>query len=175
MKQLYRFCHRANKNSAVQIPGQDCWPSGPDWAAVDQRLGGGKLIPTTPLAAACYDGPDTDAATCESVTEGWQSATFRAAHPLGYAYPVNESCPLVTLESDTPSADCRLGGSPHYVVNVTTEEDIVQSILFAREKNLRVVVKSTGHDFLQRCSFAHDESPLRPPTAHPSLLPATTH
>lgn len=37
-----------------------------------------------------------------------------------------------------------------YAVNVTDEEDIVRSIKFAKQSNLRLVIKSTGHDFLQR-------------------------
>lgn len=63
---------------------------------------------------------------------------------------MNESCSLPGVNETLPLADCRLGSWPVYAVNVTSEEDISKSILFAVENNLRVVVKSTGHDFLQR-------------------------
>lgn len=43
-----------------------------------------------------------------------------------------------------------------YAVNVTQEEDIVKSITFAKQSNLRLVVKSTGHDFLQRYVFNYE-------------------
>lgn len=39
---------------------------------------------------------------------------------------------------------------PVLAVNVTEEDDIVKAILFAKSKNLRLVIKSTGHDILKR-------------------------
>lgn len=84
------------------------------------------------------------------MTNGWTSAAFQASQPLGYDYPLNESCPLAPFANNTPPSNCKLGSWPVYAVNVTTEDDIAKSIIFAKEKNLRLVVKSTGHDFLQR-------------------------
>lgn len=45
---------------------------------------------------------------------------------------------------------CTRGDMPVYAVNVTTEEDIVKTIQFAKENNIRLVIKSTGHDILKR-------------------------
>ncbi|KAJ0307612.1 hypothetical protein Brms1b_009970 [Colletotrichum noveboracense] len=45
---------------------------------------------------------------------------------------------------------CTLGTNPPFAVNVTSTDDIVAALRFARENNLRVVVKSTGHDVLGR-------------------------
>ncbi|KAB2575878.1 FAD-linked oxidoreductase apf9 [Lasiodiplodia theobromae] len=39
---------------------------------------------------------------------------------------------------------------PVLAVNVTEEDDIVKTIAFAKSKNLRLVIKSTGHDILKR-------------------------
>jgi FAD/FMN-containing dehydrogenase len=46
---------------------------------------------------------------------------------------------------DTPQ--CSVGGYPEYVVNVTTVAQIQLAVNFARERNLRLVIKNTGHDF----------------------------
>lgn len=98
----------------------------------------------------CYQGPDYNAAVCDSLNnELFYNATFEAEHPVGYDYPVNEACPPPT-GTNTSASQCQLGNSPLYAINVTTEEDIIAGIKFAEEKNLRVVIKSTGHDFLQR-------------------------
>ncbi|GME49303.1 6-hydroxy-D-nicotine oxidase [Neofusicoccum parvum] len=39
---------------------------------------------------------------------------------------------------------------PVFAVNVTTEDDIVKTIQFAKDNNIRLVIKSTGHDILKR-------------------------
>ena len=39
-----------------------------------------------------------------------------------------------------------------YVVNATCAEDVKKGIDFARERNVRLVVKGTGHDYLGRSS-----------------------
>lgn len=45
---------------------------------------------------------------------------------------------------------CGLGDSPVYAVNASTPEDVVAGVNFARERNLRLVVKMSGHDMLGR-------------------------
>jgi FAD binding domain/Berberine and berberine like len=42
---------------------------------------------------------------------------------------------------------CSLGGYPSYAVNITNVAQIQLAINFARNLNLRLVVKNTGHDF----------------------------
>jgi FAD/FMN-containing dehydrogenase len=42
---------------------------------------------------------------------------------------------------------CTVGGYPTYVVNVTSVAQIQLAVNFARERNLRLVIKNTGHDF----------------------------
>lgn len=38
-----------------------------------------------------------------------------------------------------------------YVVNATCAEDVKKGVDFAREENVRLVVKASGHDYLGRC------------------------
>ncbi|KAM5362859.1 hypothetical protein ACJZ2D_012308 [Fusarium nematophilum] len=127
-------------------PDQACWPSRREWARFNSSISG-RLLETSPIAKPCYPGPDKDDDACQIARENRSSATFQVSQPLGYAYPLNESCPLPTDEAD---AECSIGNAPVYAVNVTTEQDISRSINFARDKNLRLVIKSTGHDAMQR-------------------------
>lgn len=132
-----------------QAPEQSCWPSFEEWTRFNVSISG-KLIGTSPVAEPCYPDPDNDDAACLVVRNNWSSATFQLSQPLGYAYPLNESCPLPDPSDVATNVNCSLGHSPIYAVNVTTEQDISRSIQFARAKNLRLVIKSTGHDAMQR-------------------------
>ncbi len=42
---------------------------------------------------------------------------------------------------------CTIGGFPEYSVNVSTVAQIQLAVNIAREFNLRLVIKNTGHDF----------------------------
>jgi len=42
---------------------------------------------------------------------------------------------------------CTLGGFPEYVVQAATVAQIQLAINFARNANLRLIIKNTGHDF----------------------------
>lgn len=39
-----------------------------------------------------------------------------------------------------------MGGYPQFVVNTTSAEDIAYSMKWAAERNIRIVVKGTGHE-----------------------------
>ncbi|MCJ1396147.1 hypothetical protein MMC18_009036 [Xylographa bjoerkii] len=43
---------------------------------------------------------------------------------------------------------CTLGNEVNYSVNVSTPQDVAEGLKFAREKNVRVVIKNTGHDYM---------------------------
>lgn len=47
---------------------------------------------------------------------------------------------------------CTMGAYPTYVVNVSTVAQIQLAVNFARNANLRLVVKNTGHDFNGKAS-----------------------
>lgn len=53
-----------------------------------------------------------------------------------------------------PFGNCSLGGYPSYVVNVTNVAQIQLAVNLARNLNLRLVVKNTGHDFKGRSAGA---------------------
>jgi FAD/FMN-containing dehydrogenase len=49
-----------------------------------------------------------------------------------------------------PTDPCSGEGYPIYVVNATSAEDVKKGVDFARENNVRLIVKGTGHDYLGR-------------------------
>lgn len=49
-----------------------------------------------------------------------------------------------------PGQDCTHGNQPRYAVNATTPAHVAAGIKFAAENNVRLIVKTTGHDFLRR-------------------------
>ncbi|KAI0574735.1 Isoamyl alcohol oxidase [Pyrenophora tritici-repentis] len=130
-------------------PSQACWPTADEWSQFNQTISG-KLIKTAPVMLPCYVGPSYDAEQCAQLNDTlFYDPKFEAQHPVGYDYPLNETCPPPTV-TDAPASECQLGNSPVYAINATMEADIQNGIRFAKEKNLRVVIKSSGHDFVQR-------------------------
>lgn len=51
------------------------------------------------------------------------------------------------IPTSEPSLSCTLGGTPVYVLNATGAADIQTAVNFARDNNVRLVIKNTGHDF----------------------------
>ncbi|USW50384.1 Putative FAD linked oxidase, FAD-binding, type PCMH, subdomain 2 [Septoria linicola] len=41
---------------------------------------------------------------------------------------------------------CQLGGLPSYIVNATSPEQVATAAKWAAERNIRIVIKGTGHD-----------------------------
>jgi hypothetical protein len=58
------------------------------------------------------------------------------------------------MPTNDSSADCTLGGYPSYSVNVENVAQIQLGINFARNLNLRLVIKNTGHDYIGKSSGA---------------------
>jgi len=129
------------------VPGTQQWPSTQEWARFNQSLGGVLLMPPPP-GGVCHPGePNYDAALCPTVAKEWFSSwPFHADDPISNAYTNwnNDSC------IPDPSAPCSGRGYPIYVVNATTAEHVQQAVTFARNNNIRLNVKSSGHDFLGR-------------------------
>jgi hypothetical protein len=61
-------------------------------------------------------------------------------------YPVNTTCPPVDYAKGEKPGSCTLGPNPRYAVNATSAEHVQHTIAFAKEHNIRLVTKSTGHD-----------------------------
>jgi hypothetical protein len=60
----------------------------------------------------------------------------------------------------TEASQCTLGGFPEYVVNVTSTAQVQLAVNFARNLNIRLVIKNTGHEYVVPEVSAHLYSPF---------------
>ncbi|EED23464.1 isoamyl alcohol oxidase [Talaromyces stipitatus ATCC 10500] len=142
---LYAGIGHAGNATCKCMPNDACWPSPAIWSTLNDTLSG-KLIQNIPVAAPCYPGPYSNPTECAIVQENWMNTSFLSEYSIGYSYPFTQSCDIAPGNT----TNCELGDSPVYAVNASTPEDAVAGVNFAREWNLRLVVKTTGHDMLGR-------------------------
>ncbi|KAI1809726.1 FAD-binding domain-containing protein [Poronia punctata] len=138
--------HISPDDGCKAFPGTDSWPSRETWSRLNQTLGG-KLLAPTPPAAACHKEQATfDLNLCASIGKEWTDDAFHTENPISSMWQQynNDTC---LPSQDTP---CSPTGYPAYVVDARSASDVKKGIDFAREHNIRVVVKSTGHDYQGR-------------------------
>ncbi|KAI0197518.1 FAD-binding domain-containing protein [Astrocystis sublimbata] len=138
--------HNSESSRCKAFPGTSSWPSQATWAQLNQTLGG-KLIAPAPPAAVCHEGhPTFSNSQCAVVTKEWETDTFHAEDPISSMWQQynNDTC------WPEPEAPCSSSGYPAYVINATTAVDVKQGIDFAQLHHVRIIVKSTGHDYLGR-------------------------
>ncbi|KAK3292174.1 uncharacterized protein B0H64DRAFT_364894 [Chaetomium fimeti] len=138
--------------SCRYMPGDALWPAAAEWRALNQSVGG-RLIAGQPLAQLCY-GSNRDEAACEGLRNQWTKEETYFPDPVNVMSPYfqNNSCtPFAEDEGVFEStAACQMGNVPVYAINVRGAGDVKAGFRFARDKNVRLVVKNTGHDYLGR-------------------------
>ena len=125
------------------------WPSREEWHALNASIDG-TLIRTAPAASACYLGNPFDSDIPCNVTEtGWTSTDFHAELPASIDFPLfaNNSCVPPGQQGYVNGSDCTLGALPTYVVNATNGHAIAFAMQWAAKRNIRIVVKGTGHEY----------------------------
>lgn len=131
-----------NSSSCKCIPGDACWPSADAWAQLNQTVDG-KLISNVPLAHVCHD-PDYDEAACTALKAEWSWPVVHQDAPASMQEPYWQQCTPFTPREQS----CELGNDAVYSINVTSGDDIAAGVKFAQKNNIRLVIRSTGHDFL---------------------------
>ncbi|KAI1075950.1 hypothetical protein F5B20DRAFT_343420 [Whalleya microplaca] len=132
------------------LPGDACWPSEDEWTALNNTVGG-RLIATIPLGSPCHI-PTFNAAECAALQAQWLYSGVHMESSSSVMAPLfaNQSCdPWQPLQKP-----CTLGNYISYAVNATGSDDITAALKFAEEKNLRFVIRNTGHDYLGRSTGA---------------------
>ncbi|KAI1111784.1 FAD-binding domain-containing protein [Nemania sp. NC0429] len=124
------------------IPGDPTWPSLAEWGKLNRTVGG-RLIATLPIAHVCHDPTYSDE-ECIALRNQWGISELQTSQPAEFLAPFfqNQSCTPFEAR-DKP---CTLGNYASYSVNVTSSDDVTASLAFAKAKNVRLVVKNTGHD-----------------------------
>ncbi|KAK8065577.1 hypothetical protein PG997_012324 [Apiospora hydei] len=134
------------------FPGDSSWPSESEWSDFGDLLSG-SLIQTVPVAAPCYkDWGVYNKEQCDAIRGSFPNPYFHEADPTSTMWPIwqGRSC----LPTDDPDALCTLGAYPVYAVNVSNVAHIQTALNFARNKNLRFVIKNTGHCYLGKSNGA---------------------
>ncbi|KAH8806136.1 hypothetical protein F5884DRAFT_801793 [Xylogone sp. PMI_703] len=129
-------------------PHNACWPSSDEWATLNSSVHGRLLAPVPP-SSVCYAGPTFDAQACNRAIDAFNThnESFIVSDPIEVYYQnfAGEPC----LPTDDPNAGtCSQGNHPSFVIDAQSVEDIQQGVNFAREKNVRLVIKNTGHSIL---------------------------
>ncbi len=114
-------------------PNQPCWPTAEEWQKLRTSLRGKLERPTSPWQPCTADATS---AVC--------AATLRDLKNPYY---------LQDQAGGTESAgwlDAWTAAQSAYAVAAESAEDVAAAVSFARDHNLRLVIKGTGHDYLGR-------------------------
>lgn len=121
-----------------EFPGSANWPTAEEWVRFNNSLGGA-LIEALPAGAVCYDGPSYSEGKCQFLLGNASQTRFYLDDPVSVLtiWPTGSTCPPALH----PDGHCTLGGMPSYVVNATKVKHIQASVNFARNRNIRLVIK----------------------------------
>ena len=129
-------------------PTSGRWPTENDWQALNQSVQGTLLHGVAP-ASSCYEGnPLGSTVGCQEASDNWFYSRFHAQQPasIGYPYWANSSCVAPTDYAFDENKPCETGGLPRYVLNATSAAQVAAAAKWASERDVRILVKGTGHD-----------------------------
>ncbi|WJG35788.1 putative isoamyl alcohol oxidase [Fusarium oxysporum Fo47] len=141
-------------------PSDHNWPSVEEWGELNRTIGYA-LLKTHPAASSCYRGNPLDSPlSCRTVEGNWTAAALHAALPESIGSPLyaNNSCLPPGADGYNATHGCHLGGYPSHIVNATSNEQIAIATRWTSQRNIRIVVKGTGHDLFGRSAGAHSLS-----------------
>lgn len=111
-------------------PGDPSWPSAESWDRLSRDVGGRLIKVQSPLAA-CQSAPNS--ASCSEVFK-----QLKNPYNIGDQPGLTQTSGWVDAWTSAPSV---------YAVAATRTEDVVAAVKFARDNNLRLVVKGGGHSY----------------------------
>lgn len=111
-------------------PADHSWPGAASWQKLKMQVGG-NLIEVRPLFAPCAAAPD--GADCQEVAKNLRNPFYLGDQPAG-----TQVSGWLDAWTPAPSA---------YAVKARSTADVVAAVNFARDNNLRLVVKGTGHSY----------------------------
>jgi FAD/FMN-containing dehydrogenase len=139
-------------------PGDPQWPGREAWATLKERVAG-NLIQPAPVVATCER--DAGSVQCEQVKKALRNPYYLGDQPAG-----TQLSGWLDAWSPQPSA---------YAVVARNAADVAAAVNFARDRNIRLVVKGGGHSY-QGTSNAPDSllvwtRQMRSITIHDRFVP----
>ncbi|OSD03413.1 FAD binding domain-containing protein [Trametes coccinea BRFM310] len=134
--------------------GDACWPSADDLAELQKQVSQPLLQPLPP-ASPCYP-VSHPSGNCDEIHQQWTNASWRADQAGAMQ---GENFETFVFSNGTTSAcfmntslgvPCTQGSVPVIGVDARNDVDVQAAVNFAGSHNLRLVVKSTGHDLSGR-------------------------
>lgn len=136
----YGCCSACGKNedplpSSQELckPGQPCWPTQAEWRQLRSRLTGTLERVSSP-AEPCVRDKDSEACA---------AAMREHENPYALQDHAGATQSLGWFEAWEPATSA-------YAVAARDAHDVAAAVNFARERQIRLVVKGTGHDYLGR-------------------------
>ena len=111
-------------------PSDSSWPSRQAWKKLNDAVGG-NLIPVDFPLTACQSKPDS--AECKQLFENLKNPYYIGDHPS-----LTQTLGWIDAWTTAPSV---------YAIAARNARDIAAGVKFAREHNLRLVVKGGGHSY----------------------------
>ncbi|KAK0623903.1 hypothetical protein B0T14DRAFT_565220 [Immersiella caudata] len=135
---------RLPRSGCKAWPGGKDWPSDFEWRLLNATVDGALLKPTPP-STVCYRGPNFNVDQCSYLLNNASTSDFWIEDPVTVLTPWTQG--LTCMPALNATGNCTQGGFPVYVLNATTVKDIQAAVNYARNKNIRLIIKNTGHDF----------------------------
>ncbi|KAJ7176741.1 FAD-binding domain-containing protein [Mycena filopes] len=128
------------------VPGSPGFPNAVVWNALNATVSG-RLVAVVPSAKYCEGLPGGSCTDAQ-----WSSALFRGTIPgalnqVNWEQGYDLTPPSLCLRNATT---CGQGDVPLYSVEAETAADVQAAVKFSNAHNLRVAIKSSGHDYLGR-------------------------
>lgn len=127
-------------------PGTPGWPSEPTWNSFNASLSGQLLKPLPPGAVCDLTLGVFNPVSCWTAAANFSQSLFHTNDPVSVLQPnwEHDAC-LPTIFHH-----CNIKQYPVYVVNATEAHHVEEGVKFAKNHNIRLNVKGTGHDYLGR-------------------------
>lgn len=143
----------ASDTGCRYFPGDACWPNPAEWAAFNKTVNG-RLIATIPIASVCHQNSlvPYNAAKCQQLQDNWllPETHYTTSSSIMAQFFANFSCDPFT----PPTAQCVLGTYVQYAVRAATLDDYKKTMAFATARNIRFVIRNTGHDYFGKSTGA---------------------